>query len=123
MRAGKHLSRLAALAALGIGASAGAGASSALPAGPPPANAGLRLVWQEQAGKLSLRLVTAGAQNLRLGYRLSLTGTSRSVNSGNVQVRPGDEHVVGNWNLSPSRGWHAVLEVSGDQTYRLEVPE
>jgi hypothetical protein len=109
MTAGKLI--LAGLASLGMGG----------PAGVPPDERGLRLEWQEAAGAVSLRLVTAGSQPLRLRYVLGVTGSSRSRNSGTATVQPGRAVTVATIRLAPSQGWSAVLEVSGDQTYRVEV--
>ncbi len=117
MTARNHKARMAAILALGLGTAQGAAAA------PPPADPGLRLEWRESEGRVSVRVVTSGSRPLRLTYVLRLSGSSQSINSGNVEVRPGSEKVVSALELSPAEGWHAVLEVSGDQAYRVEAPQ
>ena len=86
-----------------------------------PGDRGLLLTWRESEGRVSLSLVTSGMKALTLRYELSVTGLSRSRSSGRVTVRPGEAATVATVQIHPAQGWHAVLDVTGDQTYRIEA--
>jgi hypothetical protein len=115
MAAGKPI--VAAMAALGIAAGPAAGGADDRGHD----DRGLHLEWQEAGDAVALRVITSGTRPLHLRYDLSVTGQSRSQHSGQVTVRPGVPAVVASVSIAPAKGWRAVLDVSGDQTYRIEA--
>ncbi|MGL5837946.1 MAG: curli-like amyloid fiber formation chaperone CsgH [Sphingorhabdus sp.] len=69
------------------------------------------------------KLTVIGNSNIKrnLRYRMTVSGGSTSTTSGRVQLMPGRSVTVATVRVNAHPGWMAELEVSGDETYTVNV--
>ncbi len=84
---------------------------------------GLRLEWKRHADKVTLKLIGASERSLELRYVLKISGGSTSTNSGRARITRDKIQIVAVVTVNATPGWHAELQVTGDQNYTEKASE
>jgi hypothetical protein len=93
-------------------------AYSVMPADRATDQQSLRLLTAQEGENVTIQVVANGQKEVRLGYRLTVSGASRANTSGKVKIVPNVPRAVAVVSITAKGAWKAVLDVDGDESYR-----